>query len=148
MSVWGDRALDVIVLSFMTKVIIYTTDAPLPVGPYSQAVRQGEWVFLAGQIALDPKTGEIVGGEDVKEQTRQVMDNLSAVLKAAGSDWSQVVKTTVYLADLNDFAAMNEIYAQYMDAETAPARACVEVSRLPKGVKVEIDCIAYCPTTA
>jgi len=126
----------------MTKVIIYTPDAPAPVGPYSQAVQVGEWVFLAGQIALDPQTGEIVGGDDVVTQTHQVMQNLRAVLQAAGSDWSQVVKTTVYLADLNDFAAMNGVYSEYVDPDTAPARACVEVSRLPKGVKVEIDCVA------
>lgn len=126
----------------MTKVVIYTPNAPAPVGPYSQAVQVGEWIFVSGQIALDPKTGEVVGAEDVAAQTKQVMQNLSAVLAAAGSSWSQVVKTTVYLADLNDFALMNEVYSQYIDTAAAPARACVEVARLPKGVKVEIDCIA------
>ncbi len=123
--------------------IIRTKNAPAPVGPYNQAIAaQGEIIFVAGQIPLDPVTGEIVGSEDISKQTLQVMQNLEAILKAAGTSWDSVVKTTVFLTDLNNFGAMNQIYAQYFKAEIAPARACVEVSRLPKDVLVEIDCIA------
>jgi 2-iminobutanoate/2-iminopropanoate deaminase len=127
----------------MSKTVIRTPDAPAPVGPYNQAiVASGQMLFAAGQIALDPTTGTIVGDGDVAKQTEQVMRNLEAVLKAGGSDFSQIVKTGVYLKDMNDFAAMNAIYAKYFDEATAPARACVEVARLPKDVLVEIDCIA------
>ena len=123
--------------------IIRTQDAPAPVGPYNQAIAaRGELLFVAGQIPLDPQTGEIVGSGDVSEQTKQVMSNLEAILKAAGTQWQDVVKTTVFLTNLQNFAAMNEVYAQYFDEATAPARACVEVSRLPKDVLVEIECIA------
>lgn len=122
--------------------VIRTEAAPAPVGPYSQAIAaQGTMLFVAGQIALDPATGQIVGEGDVVVQTRQVMANLGAILKEAGSDWSKVVKTTVFLSDLGNFVPMNEIYAEYFTSQ-APARACVEVSRLPKDVLVEIDCIA------
>jgi 2-iminobutanoate/2-iminopropanoate deaminase len=99
-------------------------------------------LFVSGQIALDPQTGALVGEGDVVKQTEQVMANLQAVLKAGGSDFSQVVKTQVFLKDMNDFATVNGVYAQYFDEATAPARACVEVARLPKDVLVEIDCIA------
>jgi 2-iminobutanoate/2-iminopropanoate deaminase len=127
----------------MTHDIIQTNQAPAPVGPYSQAIRaKGTMVFLSGQIALDPMTGEIVGAEDVALQTQQVMKNLTAVLEAAGLGWQNVVKTTVFLADMADFATMNGVYAQYFDEATAPARACVQAARLPKDVRVEIDCIA------
>ena len=127
----------------MTKSIIQTNQAPAPVGPYSQAVQAtGAFLFCSGQIALDPSTGELVGGDDVTAQAEQVMKNLGAVLSQANASWESVVKTTVFLADMNDFAAVNEVYAQYFDTDTAPARACVEVARLPKDVKVEIDCIA------
>ncbi len=127
----------------MTRRIIQTDQAPAPVGPYSQAiVTSGQMLFAAGQIALDPATGEIVGTGDVAKQTERVMANLEAVLTAAGASWADVVKTTVFLADMNDFAAMNAVYARYFDAAIAPARACVEVARLPKDVLVEIDCIA------
>jgi 2-iminobutanoate/2-iminopropanoate deaminase len=127
----------------MSRTVIRTSDAPAPVGPYNQAiVAQGQMVFTAGQIALDPQTGAIVGDGDVAKQTEQVMVNLAAVLKAAGSSLHQIAKTNVYLKDMNDFAAMNAVYAQYFDEATAPARACVEVARLPKDVLVEIDCIA------
>lgn len=130
----------------MTRDIIETNSAPAPVGPYSQAIAaSGRMLFVAGQIALDPATGELVGGEDVSQQTEQVMANLKAILEAGGSSFAQVVKTTVFLADMNDFATMNAVYARYFDEATAPARACVEVARLPKDVKVEIDCIAICP---
>jgi len=130
----------------MTKDIIQTNAAPAPVGPYNQAIAaSGRMLFVAGQIALDPATGALVGGEDVTQQTEQVMANLKAILEAGGSSFAQVVKTTVFLADMNDFAGMNAVYARYFDEATAPARACVEVARLPKDVRVEIDCIAICP---
>lgn len=130
----------------MTRRIIQTDQAPSPVGPYNQAiVTNGQMLFAAGQIALDPATGEIVGTGDVAQQTERVMANLEAVLTAAGASWADVVKTTVFLADMNDFAAMNAVYARYFDAAIAPARACVEVARLPKDVLVEIDCIAVVP---
>ncbi len=127
----------------MTHTVIYTDQAPNPVGPYSQAIAaSGQLVFVAGQIPLNPTTGELVGGDDVAKQTEQVMANLAAILAAAGASFAQVVKTTVFLQDLQDFAAMNEVYARYFNADTAPARATVQVARLPKDVKVEIDCIA------
>jgi len=127
----------------MSHDVIRTDQAPAPVGPYNQAIRaSGAMVFVSGQIALDPASGERVGGNDVTQQTEQVMRNLEAVLTAAGIGWSQVVKTTVFLADMNDFVTVNGIYARYFDEATAPARACVEVARLPKDVLVEIDCIA------
>jgi 2-iminobutanoate/2-iminopropanoate deaminase len=127
----------------MTHQTIRTEHAPAPVGPYNQAiVASGELVFVAGQIPLDPKTGELVGGDDVTRQTEQVMTNLKAILQAAGVTLGEVVKTTVFLADMNDFAAMNAVYAQHFEEATAPARACVEVARLPKDVRVEIECIA------
>ena len=127
----------------MTQKVIRTDLAPAPVGPYNQAIAaSGQMVFVAGQIALDPSTGKIVGEKDVVKQTEQVMANLKAILTASGAEFQDVVKTTVFLADMNDFAAMNAVYAQYFDEATAPARACVQVARLPKDVLVEIDCIA------
>lgn len=127
----------------MSRDVIQTPLAPAPVGPYNQAIRaNGVMVFCSGQIALDATTGAIVGQGDVAQQTVQVMQNLEAVLKAAGATWSDVVKTTVFLADMNDFATVNGVYARYFDEATAPARACVEVARLPKDVQVEVDCIA------
>lgn len=130
---------------FMTRKIIQTDAAPAPVGPYNQAIAaSGQLLFVAGQIPLDPATGKLVGGDNISQQTEQAIANLKAILEAGGSSLSQVVKTTVFLADMNDFAAMNTIYGQYFDNTTAPARACVEVARLPKDVKVEIDCIALC----
>ncbi len=127
----------------MSKKVIRTQNAPAPVGPYNQAIAvSGDLVFVAGQIPLDAASGEIVGAGDVTLQTQQVMANLEAILKASGAGFDDVVKTTVFLADMNDFAAMNAVYAKYFDEATAPARACVQVSRLPKDVLVEIDCIA------
>lgn len=127
----------------MTRKIIRTPNAPAPVGPYNQAIAvSGQMIFVAGQIPLDPSTGEIVGGNDVAKQTEQVMANLEAILVAAGAKIPDIVKTTVFLADMNDFATVNQIYAKYFNEEDAPARACVEVSRLPKDVLVEIECIA------
>ena len=125
------------------RKVIRTDKAPAPVGPYNQAIAaSGQMVFVAGQIPLDPSTGEIVGEGDAGKQTEQVMANLKAVVEAAGAKLQDVVKTTVFLADMNDFATMNSVYSQYFDEATAPARACVQVSRLPKDVLVEIDCIA------
>lgn len=127
----------------MEKKVIRTDLAPAPVGPYNQAIAtSGTTIFLAGQIALDPKTGEIVGTGDVVAQTKQVMSNIAAILTEAGADWSNVVKTSVFLTDLSNFTTVNQVYGQYFDEATAPARACVEVSRLPKDVLVEIECIA------
>ena len=116
------------------------TDAPRAIGPYSQAVRLGDLVFTAGQIPLDPETMEVIDG-DVAAQTARVLDNLRAILQAAGADLGSVLKTTVFLADMDDFAAMNEVYGRYF-ADHRPARSTVEVARLPKDVRVEIDAIA------
>jgi 2-iminobutanoate/2-iminopropanoate deaminase len=130
----------------MTLKIIRTNQAPAPVGPYNQAIAaKGTLLFVAGQIPLNPETGEIVGGNDITQQTQQVMANLGAILKEAGTSWENVVKTSVFLSDLNNFVPMNQVYASYFDEATAPARACVEVARLPKDVLVEIDCIAILP---
>ena len=118
-----------------------TDRAPAPVGPYSQAIVAGDFVFCAGQIALDPATGQLAGGEDVRAQTRRVLDSLAAVLVESGSGLDRVTKTTVFLTDLGDFAAMNEVYGKYF-ATAPPARSTVEAARLPKDVLVEIDVIA------
>jgi 2-iminobutanoate/2-iminopropanoate deaminase len=122
------------------KKIVKTEKAPAPVGPYNQAIISGGFIFTAGQIALDPDNGQLEK-EDIKLQTDRVIQNLSAVLEAAGSDLSKVVKTTVFLKNMDDFTAMNEMYATHF-TEDAPARSAVEVSRLPKDVMVEIECIA------
>lgn len=122
------------------KEIIATENAPGAIGPYSQAVKTGNLVFCSGQIPIDVATGEFVS-DDVAEQTRQVLKNLSAVLEAAGTSLNNVVKTTVFLADMNDFATVNEIYAEFFN-ENKPARATVQAARLPKDARVEIDCIA------
>ena len=119
-----------------------TKSAPKPVGPYSQAISAENWLFCSGQIALDPKTGEMIGNGEIEKETRQVLKNLISVVQAAGSKVSNVLRTTIYLTDLNDFEKVNKIYAEFFCNETSPARACVEVSNLPKGGKVEIDCIA------
>ncbi|MCD6165323.1 hypothetical protein DRQ00_01930 [candidate division KSB1 bacterium] len=125
----------------MEKKILATEAAPRAIGPYSQGVvASGRLIFTAGQIAIDPEVGEVVKG-DIRAQTRQVLENLRTILKSVGADLGNVVKTTVFLADMNDFAAMNEVYAEYFAAQ-CPARSTVEVSRLPKDVKVEIECIA------
>lgn len=119
---------------------VQTDDAPQAIGPYSQAVVSDGWVFCSGQIALDPETMELVGG-DVAHQTERVLTNLRAVLGAAGSSMNAVVKTTVFLKDMNDFAAMNEVYARHF-GDHRPARAAVEAAALPKFVDVEIECVA------
>jgi 2-iminobutanoate/2-iminopropanoate deaminase len=119
---------------------ISTADAPAAIGPYSQAIHAGDLVFLSGQVPLDPKTGELVTG-DIATQTERVLDNLAAVLAAAGCGFGDVVKTTIYLVDLGDFQAVNQTYAKRFTA-APPARATVQVSALPKGARVEIDAIA------
>jgi 2-iminobutanoate/2-iminopropanoate deaminase len=122
------------------KEIISTDKAPKAIGPYSQATSARGFLFTAGQIALDPATGQIVEG-DVTRQTERVMENLKAILEAAGSSFDGVVKTTVYLKDMGDFAAMNQVYGRYF-ATNPPARSTVEAARLPRDVRVEIDLIA------
>ena len=124
------------------KKIIYTDKAPAPIGPYNQAVLVGNTLYTSGQIALDPKTMEIVNG-GVQEQTKQVMENLKAVLEEASSSFENVLKTTCYLSDMDNFVAFNEIYGQYFKGETAPARSTVAVKTLPKNVLVEVDVIAF-----
>ena len=121
--------------------VVSTKDAPAAIGPYSQAIRVADFLFVSGQIPLDPVSGSLVGGS-IAEQTHQVLRNLGAILKAAGVSYDRVVKTTVYLADMTEFAAMNEIYATYFP-QPAPARATVQAARLPRDVRVEIDLIAY-----
>jgi 2-iminobutanoate/2-iminopropanoate deaminase len=123
------------------KQIVRTSNAPAAIGPYSQAVKAGGLVFASGQIPIDPQTGEFVPG-GIAEQTEQVLRNLKAVLKAAGSSLDQVVKTTVFLADMNDFAAMNEVYGRYFSEDAPPARATVQAARLPRDARVEIEVIA------
>jgi 2-iminobutanoate/2-iminopropanoate deaminase len=118
-----------------------TEEAPAAIGPYSQAIRAGGFLFVSGQIPLDPASGTLVGG-GIGDQTHRVLQNLGAILRAAGVSFDRVVKTTVYLQDMSEFAAMNEIYATYFPAP-APARATVQAARLPRDVKVEIDLIAY-----
>ena len=122
---------------------IETKSAPKPVGPYNQAVLVENWLYCSGQIALDPSTGAMVGDGNIEEETKQVLKNLMAVVKSAGGKSSNVIRTTIYLTDLNDFAKVNAIYAETFSDEVSPARACVEVSNLPKGGKIEIDCIAW-----
>ena len=122
---------------------IETKLAPRPVGPYNQAVLVENWLYCSGQIALDPSTGEMIGEGNIEEETKQVLKNLIAVVEAAGGKSSNVIRTTIYLTDLNDFAKVNAIYAETFSEKASPARACVEVSNLPKGGKIEIDCIAW-----
>ena len=124
----------------MANQVIHTENAPAAIGPYSQAVKAGNLLFVSGQVPFGPETMEIVEG-DVKAQTAQSLKNLQAILKEAGADFSNVVKTTVFIKDMNEFAQINEVYAEYF-GENKPARACVEVARLPKDVKVEIELIA------
>ena len=124
-------------------VAINTPGAPAPVGPYNQAVKAGGWLHCSGQIALDPQTGAMVGSGDVAAEAVQVLRNLQAVLQAAGASPAQVVRTTVYLVDLADFATVNGLYAEVFGTGVAPARACVQVAALPKGARVEIDALAW-----
>jgi 2-iminobutanoate/2-iminopropanoate deaminase len=134
-------------LDKLSKTAIHTTDAPAAIGPYSQAVRVGDTLYTSGQAALDPATGNLVPG-GIAEQTTRTLDNLKAVIAAAGLDLTHVVKTIVFLKDMADFAAMNAIYAKYFVPEgvVAPARSTVQVAALPKDALVEIECIAKFPT--
>jgi 2-iminobutanoate/2-iminopropanoate deaminase len=129
----------------MPHTEIRTEHAPEPIGPYSQAIRWDQLVFVSGQIPLDPKTGKIVSGE-IEEETRQVLSNLTAVLEAAGASLASVVKATVYLTDMSLFPRVNAIYAEAFSSNPAPARATVEVSALPMGAQIEIDAIALSPS--
>lgn len=122
------------------KSAVTSAAAPKAIGPYSQAVRAGDLLFLSGQIPLDPSTGQMVDG-DIAAATRRVMDNLAAVLASAGLSFANVVRTTIYLADLSDFAKVNEVYGSYL-SEPFPARATVQVARLPRDARVEIDAVA------
>ena len=122
------------------KNVVTTDRGPKPIGPYSQAIKAGGFVYLSGQVALDPKTGELSGAE-IRQQTERVFENIRGILEAAGVNLHHVLKTTVFLKDMNDFAAMNEVYARYFTA-APPARSTVEVSRLPKDALVEIEVVA------
>lgn len=124
----------------MSRKIIFTPEAPAPIGPYSQAILAGDTLYVSGQIALDPETGELIN-ENITEETHAVMKNMEAVLRAAGFDFSQVVKCTIFIRDMGQFGAINEAYGQYFKTNP-PARETVEVSKLPKNVQVEISCIA------
>ncbi|MDC0408710.1 RidA family protein [Flavobacteriaceae bacterium] len=123
------------------KKIIHTHEAPAPIGPYSQAVRMGNTVYTSGQIAIDPKTGSLIQGS-IADETHQVMRNMQAVLEAAGFGFEQVLKSTIFITNMDDFGAINEVYGSYFDSATAPARETVQVARLPKDVRVEISMIA------
>ncbi|MCT4585033.1 MAG: RidA family protein [Peptostreptococcaceae bacterium] len=125
----------------MKHEVISTQKAPAALGPYSQAIKAGDMLFVSGQIPFIPETMELVS-EDVQEQTRQSLENVKAILEAAGASFNDVVKAGVFIKDMNDFGKINEIYAEYF-TDNKPARACVEVARLPKDVKVEIEVIAY-----
>lgn len=123
------------------KKIIFTDKAPAPIGPYSQAVLTGNTLYTSGQIALHPQTGELITS-DIETETRQVMENMKAVLEAGGMDFENVVKSTIFISDMNDFARINSVYAGYFNEKTAPARETVQVACLPKNVNVEISMIA------
>lgn len=124
------------------KKVIHTEKAPQAIGPYSQAIQVGDMIYISGQIGMDPETGDVQEG--IQKQTKQVMENLGEILKEAGADFSHLVKTTIYLASMDDFSEVNDIYGSYVE-EPYPARATIEVSRLPKDVLVEIDAIVYRP---
>jgi len=125
----------------MTKSVINTTDAPAPIGPYQQAVLANGTLYISGQIAIDVQTGNLLK-EDIETETHQVMKNLKAILKAAGMSFSNVVKSSIFVTDIQDFGSVNEIYGQYFEGENFPARETVQVAALPKGVHVEISMIA------
>ena len=122
---------------------IETRLAPSPVGPYNQAVLAGEWLYCSGQIALDPISGNLVGEGNIEVETKQVLQNLLEVLKEGGAKSSDVIRTTIYLIDLKDFQKVNKIYSEIFNGGVSPARACVEVAGLPKGGRIEIDCVAW-----
>lgn len=125
----------------MEKKIVQTSKAPAAIGPYSQAIRIGDFLYTSGQISLDPETMEMITGE-IEVETEKVLKNIQAILKADGLDLNNIIKTTVYLTDLSEFARMNQVYEKFF-ADTKPARACVQVAALPKGAKVEIDAVAH-----
>lgn len=124
----------------MTREIVSTEQAPAAIGPYSQAVRTKDLIFVSGQIPIDPATGQLVSG-DIRAETRQAMQNLKAILTAAGSSLENIVKTTLYISNMDQFAVINEVYAEFF-ADQPPARACVEVARLPRDVGVEVEAVA------
>jgi 2-iminobutanoate/2-iminopropanoate deaminase len=124
------------------RSVVATPEAPAAIGPYSQAVKAGQFVFLSGQIPLDPQSGQLIGGDDVEAQTVQVMKNLDAVLRAANTSFAQVVKATIFLTDLGDFGVVNRVYGAHFEGVLPPARATVQVAALPRGAKVEIELIA------
>jgi len=126
----------------MTNKRIETVRAPAAIGPYCQAVEAGDWIYCSGQLALDPDDGQMVGAGEIEAETRQVLQNLDAVLEKAGASRGDVVKATVYLADMNEFSKLNQVYAEFFDGLVPPARATVQVAALPKGARVEIDFIA------
>ncbi len=123
------------------KKIIFTDKAPAPIGPYSQAVLSGNTLYTSGQIALDPQTGELIT-TDIETETKQVMENMKAVLDAAGMDFEHVIKATIFISNMDDFARINSVYGTYFNEKTAPARETVQVAKLPKNVNVEISMIA------
>jgi 2-iminobutanoate/2-iminopropanoate deaminase len=124
----------------MSQQVIHSHNAPAAIGPYSQAIKVGNWLYTSGQIALNPKTGELNG--DIREQTLASIGNLRAVVEAAGGDFTDVVKVNIYLKDMNDFPIVNDLYGQAF-GDHKPARACVEVARLPKDALIELDCVAF-----
>ena len=125
----------------MQKKSVKTTEAPEAIGPYSQAIRIGDFLYTSGQISLDPKTMEMITG-NIELETKKVLQNIEAILSAEGLNFGHVIKTTVYLTDLSEFARMNQVYEKFF-SDTKPARACVQVAALPKGAKVEIDAVAH-----
>ena len=128
----------------MSSIIpVKTNAAPDPVGPYNQAIKAGNFVYCSGQIAINPSSNKIDCLGDIKGETTQVLNNLKAVLTASGASLKDVIKTTIFLTDLKNFQKVNDIYSEFFQNEPSPARACVEVSSLPKGVLIEIDCVAY-----
>jgi len=126
-----------------SKQVIQTSKAPDPVGPYNQAIKAGNFIYCSGQIAIDPLVNEITCLGDIEKETLQVLKNLTAVLNAGGANLENVIKTNIYLTDLKNFQIVNKIYSDFFNTEIPPARACVEVSSLPKGVLIEIDCVAF-----
>ena len=126
-----------------SKRLIKTSNAPDPVGPYSQAIKAGNFIFCSGQIAINPETNKVDCLGNIEEETKQVLKNLSEVLNAGGSTIEDVIKTTIFLTDLKNFQIVNKVYSDFFGGKESPARACVEVSSLPKGVMIEIDCVAF-----
>ena len=126
-----------------SKRLIKTSNAPDPVGPYNQAIKAGNFIFCSGQIAINPETNKVDCLGNIEEETKQVLKNLSEVLNAGGSTIEDVIKTTIFLTDLKNFQIVNKVYSDFFGGKDSPARACVEVSSLPKGVMIEIDCVAF-----